>query len=88
MIRSLVSEKLFDHPERSLRGKTTHKSARTITMTYGFKLDDSFKLPNVKGADDASKAWWHSISDIRSNRDNIFEDHLDIIEYHLKFMNR
>lgn len=71
---SFREEKIFDHPERSQRG-------RTISMAYLFVLDPSQTRPPVKGADDAVQAWWFSLDQIYNMRDQLFEDHYDIIRY-------
>lgn len=64
---------VFDHPGRSTRG-------RTITHAGLVKLDDREKLPRVRGQDDAEKAKWFSFHDVLGMRDQMFEDHYDIIE--------
>lgn len=69
---SLIGKEVFDYPERSLRG-------RTVTHAFGFKLTELGKLPVVKGSDDAAKAKWVSLADIRP--EEVFEDHMDIINY-------
>lgn len=62
---------VFDHPGRSLRGRTiTH--AGLIELYHGVP-------PSVKGDDDAEEAFWLPFSDLREMRDQVFEDHLDII---------
>jgi bifunctional NMN adenylyltransferase/nudix hydrolase len=66
-----VSKEIFDHPGRSLRG-------RTITHAYYYKLQQ-YELPEVKGADDAAEAKWFTLSEIQRMEGVIFEDHLDII---------
>jgi bifunctional NMN adenylyltransferase/nudix hydrolase len=66
---------VFDHPGRSLRG-------RTITHAFLFDLDRADKkpgLPRVKGADDAVEAKWIPIAELLKMSDQIFEDHLSII---------
>lgn len=68
---SIVCEKIFDNPHRSSRG-------RVITHAAMFKLKENTKFPKVKGADDAKRAKWIALSDIR--RDQCFEDHAAIIE--------
>lgn len=68
---SLIEKKVFDDPHRSARG-------RTITHAFYFKLRDDVELPKVKGADDAEKAQWVPIADLR--RDQLFEDHYSILE--------
>lgn len=70
---SIKSTKVFDAPGRSLRG-------RTITSAYLFELPPG-ELPVVKGSDDAEKAFWKPISDIKS--EEMFEDHYDMIQYFL-----
>ena len=71
---SITYEKLFDKPDRSLRG-------RTITYAYLIELlGGEAKLPRIKGSDDASEANWFSIAEIEAMSDQIFEDHSSIIE--------
>lgn len=70
---SIVAEKVFDHPERSLRG-------RTITRGYYIKLRDG-SLPTVKGRDDADRAFWMPLMDVAKNESSFFEDHSAIIHY-------
>ena len=67
---SIVARDVFDDPNRSARG-------RTITHAFLFKLKDDTSLPRVKGMDDADKARWIPIIDLK--RENFFEDHIDII---------
>ena len=62
--------RLFDDPLRSLRG-------RIYTHCYRVNLDYP-ELPKIKGGDDAASAMWVSPGSIR--RDQMFEDHYDIIE--------
>jgi len=64
-------QEVYDHPARSLRG-------RTITHAYGIELPPG-GLPKVKGSDDAEKAQWIPITTIKEMRDQLFEDHYDII---------
>jgi bifunctional NMN adenylyltransferase/nudix hydrolase len=79
---SLKKVKNFDHPDRSLRCRLNGKKGRTFTVAHCFVLDNTVeKLPRVKGADDAKEAWWFTLAEIRSMKDQIFEDHSDIIEY-------
>lgn len=66
---SIVNTRVFDKPDRSLRG-------RTITHAFLIHLPPG-DLPPVKGGDDAAKAMWVPISDIKE--DNMFEDHWSII---------
>lgn len=70
---SILSNKTFDHPERSTRG-------RTITHCYHIKLSDMEKLPKIKGSDDAKKAFWLPLSEFVKHRSKMFEDHYEICE--------
>lgn len=78
---SIFARHVFDHPERSLRG-------RTYSHAFGFKLDDSMALPEVRGSDDAIAAEWIPIETFKSNefKSNVFEDHASIIEYFLGYL--
>ena len=69
LIGSIKAKEMFDHPNRSLRG-------RVLTMTYLFDLGVG-ALDKVKGGDDASHAFWVALNDLDSK--TIFEDHHDII---------
>lgn len=70
---SIVSEKVFDHPLRSLRGRT---------ITHAFCIDlGSGQLPKVKGMDDADKAWWVPLHEVYENEDQFFDDHFHIISH-------
>lgn len=71
LIGSIVKNKVYDHPKRSLRG-------RTVTHAYHIKLGHG-ELPEVRGGDDAAEARWFQIHDIRNMRDLMFEDHYSII---------
>lgn len=74
---SIRDSHVFDHPNRSLRG-------RTITHAFHIKLKDGI-LPEVKGSDDAAKAEWFSMNDFFMMEDKMFEDHHAIVNY---FVNR
>lgn len=69
----IKKKKEFDHPERSLRG-------RTITHAYHIRLPDG-ELKEVKGGDDAAKAFWMPLADVFQHEEEFFEDHLHIIRY-------
>lgn len=71
---SIQATKVFDKPERSTRG-------RTITHAYLFKLDDSEKLPKVKGSDDAAKAVWVPLTSFVHYETKMYEDHFHIANY-------
>lgn len=71
--KAIVEQRVFDYPERSLRGRT---------ITHAFLIDlGNGALPIVKGADDADKAWWMSLSDLATREDQFFEDHFHIITH-------
>jgi bifunctional NMN adenylyltransferase/nudix hydrolase len=74
---SIKSSHTFDAPNRSQRG-------RTITQAFFIDLGFDDKLPKVKGADDAEKAFWVPLSEVVSQRDKFFEDHFDIISFFTK----
>lgn len=72
---SLKGQQVFDHPDRSLRG-------RTITHAYHFDFPTG-ELPTVKGGDDADKARWIPVSEALEMGPQLFEDHLHILEFFL-----
>ena len=67
---SIVAQDVFDDPNRSSRG-------RTITHAFLIKLKDEPVLPKIKGMDDADKAKWVALNQVK--RDMMFEDHYAII---------
>ena len=68
---SIVRSKVFDAIDRSPRG-------RIITHAFHIVLPDG-ELPKVKGSDDAEKARWVPIAEVRS--DQCFEDHYEILQH-------
>ncbi len=66
---------VFDHPQRSQRG-------RTITHAHYFALATS-ALPEVHGADDAEAARWMRIAALPAMTECLFEDHFQIIDHFL-----
>lgn len=70
--RALQSVHVFDHPHRSLRG-------RTITHVHVFDLGKTGQLPSVKGGDDASGAHWVPLAEFFQLEREMFEDHYSII---------
>ena len=66
---SIVRSKVFDAIDRSPRG-------RIITHAFYIQLPDG-ELPKVKGSDDAEKARWVPIAEVKS--EECFEDHYEII---------
>jgi bifunctional NMN adenylyltransferase/nudix hydrolase len=72
---SIKGQHVFDHPERSLRG-------RTITHAYHFDFPAG-ELPDVRGGDDADKARWIPVSEALDMGPSLYEDHLHILEFFL-----
>jgi len=70
---SIKDRQVFDHPTRSLRG-------RTITHACLFNFPTG-ELPRVKGSDDADKARWVPLNEFAQMRNVMFEDHFEIA-YH------
>ena len=70
---SIVRSRVFDAIDRSPRG-------RIITHAFHIQLPDG-ELPKVKGNDDAEKARWVPIAEVRS--EECFEDHYEIIQHFL-----
>jgi len=68
---SIVANRVFDDPYRSSRG-------RTITHAHLINLAPDTVLPQVKGSDDAEKARWVPLAEVK--REMMFEDHKDIID--------
>jgi bifunctional NMN adenylyltransferase/nudix hydrolase len=66
---SIVRSKVYDAIDRSPRG-------RIITYAFLIQLPDG-ELPKVKGSDDALKAKWIPISEVKS--EECFEDHFEIL---------
>ena len=71
--KRISDSRVFDHPSRSLRG-------RTITHAFCFDLG-SGQLPKVKGDDDAEKAFWMPLRDVMRREEEFFEDHFHIINF-------
>ena len=68
---SIVRSRVFDAIDRSPRG-------RIITHAFHIVLPDG-ELPKVKGSDDAEKARWVPIAEVRS--EDCFEDHFEILQH-------
>jgi len=75
MRRSLRSVAVFDHPDRSQRG-------RTITHAHYFDLGDR-ELPEVRADDDAARAEWVPIAALASMEDRFFDDHFHMLDHFL-----
>ncbi|MDR0777296.1 MAG: bifunctional nicotinamide-nucleotide adenylyltransferase/Nudix hydroxylase [Azonexus sp.] len=72
---ALKAAVVFDHPDRSLRG-------RTITHAHWFDLG-SCRLPEVMGADDAAQAKWVPIAELAGMESQFFEDHFNMLDHFL-----
>lgn len=83
LVGSFIGEKLFDHPERSLRGRCGKKVGRTVSISHCYVLDDAQSLPKTKAGDDAEEVWWFNLAEVRKMRNQLFEDHLCQINYWL-----
>lgn len=71
--KSIVDSHVFDHPLRSLRGRT---------LTHAFMMNLGIgDLPKVKGDDDADKAFWLPLNEAAQRESEFFEDHYYIIQY-------
>ena len=70
---NIKRSKVFDAIDRSPRG-------RIITHAFHIELPDG-ELPKVKGSDDADKARWVPIAEVKS--EECFEDHYEIIQHFL-----
>jgi bifunctional NMN adenylyltransferase/nudix hydrolase len=68
---SILSQQVFDEPNRSSRG-------RTITHAFHIELKPDTTLPKVKGSDDAKQAFWLPLAQLDSTQ--LYEDHYFIIQ--------
>ena len=66
---------VFDHPDRSLRG-------RTITHAHYFDLGER-ELPEVRAGDDAALAEWMPIERLASIEDRFLDDHFHMLDHFL-----
>jgi bifunctional NMN adenylyltransferase/nudix hydrolase len=74
--RALRSVAVFDHPQRSQRG-------RTITHAHYFDRPPGVHS-DVSGADDAEAAHWVPVAGLSERTQELFEDHFQIIDHFLK----
>lgn len=68
---ALQGSQVFDHPDRSLRG-------RTITHVFVFELPGT-NLPAVHAGDDAAAARWVPWHALAAMEDQMFEDHFHVL---------
>ncbi|HCY63913.1 MAG TPA: cytidyltransferase [Oxalobacteraceae bacterium] len=78
LLAALREVKVFDHPERSQRG-------RTITHAHFFELAGD-ALPAVEGGDDAAHARWMPIAQLAAMEEEFFEDHFHILDSFLHLL--
>lgn len=76
ILGSIFKTYTYDDPYRSARG-------RTISQAYHVKLSDREELPEIKGSDDAAFAKWVPLSEFMKMRNQMFEDHYNIVEHML-----
>jgi bifunctional NMN adenylyltransferase/nudix hydrolase len=76
LVDGVVEVKVFDHPDRSLRG-------RTITHAHFFELE-SEHLPIVEASDDAAHAVWIPIGRLAGMEEEFYEDHFHILDHFLE----
>ncbi|MDH5324875.1 MAG: bifunctional nicotinamide-nucleotide adenylyltransferase/Nudix hydroxylase [Gammaproteobacteria bacterium] len=67
----IKTQKVFDDPNRSTRG-------RTFTHAFYIELEPNKDLPKVKGGDDSKHAMWIPLADLDPGR--MYEDHYFIIQ--------
>jgi len=75
MRQSLRSVAVFDHPDRSQRG-------RTITHAHYFDFGER-ELPEVKAGDDAQAVEWVPIDKLVSMEDRFHDDHFHMLDHFL-----
>lgn len=96
IIRELKEETSIDIPEKVIRGcvkrieyfsaRDRSQLGRSITFAAHIGLPGGeWKLPKVKGTDDAEKARWVPFVDVK--RDFLFDDHYDIISHFVPLIN-
>ncbi len=73
--RALRGVAVFDHPDRSQRG-------RTITHAHYFDLGDR-ELPAVTAGDDAQGAQWTPIEQLPGMEDRFHDDHFHMLDHFL-----
>src|SRR4051812_32229210 len=75
MRRCLREVAVFDHPDRSLRG-------RTITHAHYFDLG-ARELPEVRADDDAMSVDWVPIAGLAAMEDRFHDDHFHMLDHFL-----
>jgi bifunctional NMN adenylyltransferase/nudix hydrolase len=72
MEHALKAVRVFDHPDRSQRG-------RVITHAFHFDLGPRM-LPEIAGSDDAAEARWVPIAELPSLEEEFHDDHFHILD--------
>ncbi|MEN9842834.1 MAG: hypothetical protein RLZZ612_663 [Pseudomonadota bacterium] len=75
MAHALRAAHLFDHPDRSQRG-------RVLTHAHYFDLG-ARRLPDIQAADDAMAARWVPVSELVEMEAQFHDDHFHILDYFL-----
>ena len=75
LMKYFKSVKVFDHPNRSYRG-------RFITHAHFFDLMEE-TIPDIQAADDLQEVAWVAIDKLSSMEDQLFEDHFHILNQFL-----
>jgi bifunctional NMN adenylyltransferase/nudix hydrolase len=75
MRAALQSVAVFDHPDRSQRG-------RTITHAHYFDLGDA-PFPAVRADDDAMQVEWVAVGKLAAMEEEFFEDHFHMLDHFL-----
>ncbi|XZG69579.1 bifunctional nicotinamide-nucleotide adenylyltransferase/Nudix hydroxylase [Chitinibacteraceae bacterium HSL-7] len=74
---SIRTSRVFDHPQRSQRG-------RTITHAFLIELIPNGEgLPKVRGGDDADRAQWVPLSEFSRMESQLFDDHFYVVNWFL-----
>lgn len=73
MHHALKAVKVFDHPDRSQRG-------RVITHAHLFDLD-ARRAPEVRAGDDASACEWVPVEQLGAMEDQFHDDHFHILDF-------
>ena len=76
----LRAQAVFDHPDRSQRG-------RTITHAFHFDLGER-ELPQVQAADDALAAHWVPLAELAGLEDQFHDDHFHMLDHFLGLTSR
>ena len=77
---ALQSVAVFDHPDRSQRG-------RTITHAHYFDLGHA-PFPAVQADDDAAQVQWTPIAELTGMEEAFFEDHFHMLDHFLGLTDR